>query len=590
MGEKVALGDVLAGKYRVEKVLGSGGMGVVVAARDEQRDLLVVLKFMADDALKDPDLVLRFLRDGRAVERLCSEHVARITDVGTLESGAPYRVMEHLEGSDLSAVLQSEGPQPIGSAADYIVQACEALGEAHGTGIVHRAIKPSNLFLTQRPNGSASIKVLDFGISKSELLGSSAAKLHATHSRAVLGSALYMAPEQMRAAPQVDARADIWALGVTLYELLTGRVPFEADSLPELALKVARGDPVSTRKIRSEIPSELDAVVLQCIEKDRDRRFSSAAMLASALAQFAVRRKAELPGATWSAERTQETPEDTFEDLTPVVPAPVVADSESESARPPQEAVLPPTPPPPLPTPAPPPALPTPLPLRAVTALRAIPPVARGSVPPVAQSAPSSGAAGAGPSGGPSQKPSGEHSRAWSVTAIGLLGVAGGVAAVVAVRSYESSGAAREITPVSKAVAAQVPKVAVSRAAAEWSAGRPPHVAVPPVQSPDPSSRIPTVSVNDLPTAPRPALAPLPYRPEQFPGPAPVQTATVAKPNCEVPYYIDERGHKRFRAECLESPSSDASPAPKSQTSVRPAPQAPATSLSSAADPLATPH
>jgi serine/threonine-protein kinase len=181
MGEKVAAGDVLAGKYRVERVLGSGGMGVVVAARHLQLDMLVALKFMTDDALKERGLVARFLREGRAAARLRSEHVARVTDVGTLESGAPYQVMEYLDGSDLSVLLSIEGPQPISSAVEYVVQACEALDEAHSAGIVHRDIKPSNLFLTKRLNGTACIKVLDFGISK--LVGHAARDARARRSR-----------------------------------------------------------------------------------------------------------------------------------------------------------------------------------------------------------------------------------------------------------------------------------------------------------------------------------------------------------------------------------------------------------------------
>jgi serine/threonine-protein kinase len=294
MGEKVAAGDVLAGKYRVEKVLGSGGMGVVVAARHVHLDVLVALKFMSEDALADKDLTARFLREARAAARLRSEHVVRVADVGTLESGAPYLVMEYLEGNDLSVLLANAGRQPIPSAAEFVVQACDALDEAHRAGIVHRDVKPSNLFLTTRPNGTPCIKVLDFGISKSERLGSLSAKMHATRPSALLGSPFYMAPEQMRAARDVDPRADIWALGATLYELLTGRVPFEAESLLDLAMRVANSDPAPPRSMRPEIPWVLEQIVLRCLQKDPEDRFVSARALAAALVAFAPRRDAPL--------------------------------------------------------------------------------------------------------------------------------------------------------------------------------------------------------------------------------------------------------------------------------------------------------
>ncbi|HZU82574.1 MAG TPA: serine/threonine-protein kinase [Polyangiaceae bacterium] len=289
MGEQVAKGDLLAGKYRVERVLGSGGMGVVVAARHLQLDVLVALKFMTEEARQDPDLVGRFLREARAAAQLRSEHIARVSDVGTLESGAPYQVIEYLEGCDLEAVLESDGPLPIDAAVEYAIQACDGLEQAHRAGIVHRDIKPSNLFLTTGAKGRPCIKVLDFGISKFQGLGASttSSKLRGTHARVVLGSPSYMAPEQMREARSVDRRVDIWALGATLYELVTGRLPFEAESLLELAFRIAQTEPTAPRALRAEIPPALEAIVLKCLEKDRARRFDSAQQLAAALAPFA---------------------------------------------------------------------------------------------------------------------------------------------------------------------------------------------------------------------------------------------------------------------------------------------------------------
>ena len=287
MTEKVAVGDVLAGKYRVERVLGAGGMGVVVAARHVHLDVLVALKFMSDEALKHPDLVERFVREARVAARLRSDHVARVTDIGTLESGVPYQVIEYLEGSDLAALLAREGALSVSRAAEYVVQVCDALDEAHEAGIVHRDIKPSNLFLTTRRNGSSCIKVLDFGISKFDWLNQSTAKLQRSQSGALLGSPFYMAPEQMRGGGGVDARTDIWAVGATLYELLSGALPFDAESLVELALQVVQDDPRPLREVRPDVPWELDQVVVRCLQKDPADRFRGARALALALAPFA---------------------------------------------------------------------------------------------------------------------------------------------------------------------------------------------------------------------------------------------------------------------------------------------------------------
>jgi len=277
-------GEMLAGKYRVERVLGSGGMGVVVAAVHVQLEQRVAIKFVRDEALGNTDAVQRFLREARAAVKLKSEHAAKVLDVGTLESGAPYMVMEYLEGSDLGAVLADHGTLTVQAAAEWIVQACEAIAEAHAMGIVHRDIKPQNLFLAKSVGGQAQIKVLDFGVSKS-LTSSGAGNL--TQTRAMLGSPLYMSPEQMRSSRDVDARADVWALGVVLYELLTRRWPFEAESMPELCLKVVGDPPVAITSIRGDIPKAMVDVIMRCLEKEPAKRYSNAAELASALEPLA---------------------------------------------------------------------------------------------------------------------------------------------------------------------------------------------------------------------------------------------------------------------------------------------------------------
>jgi serine/threonine-protein kinase len=279
-------GEILADKYQVERLLGVGGMGVVVAARHLQLDLPVALKFMTDETVRDYSLVARFLAEARATARLRGEHVVRVSDVGELASGTPYMVMELLQGQDLGALLASLGPPPVESAVDYVIQACEGLGEAHRAGFVHRDVKPSNLFLTRRSNGTPCIKVVDFGISKAVTMVESSDALHATTAQAVFGSPLYMAPEQMRAARDVDARADIWSLGASLYELLTGNLPFEAKSLVELAYRIANEPPPSIVQVRHDVSPGLERVVFRCLEKDRAHRFQDARSLAAALEPF----------------------------------------------------------------------------------------------------------------------------------------------------------------------------------------------------------------------------------------------------------------------------------------------------------------
>src|SRR4051812_480796 len=214
---EVYAGQILGGKYRVDRVLGAGGMGMVVAATHLQLDERIAIKFLLPEALRNPEAVARFGREAKAAVKIRGEHVARVIDVGSFENGAPYMVMEHLDGRDLSSFIHERGAMPMSDAVDAVLQACEALAEAHALGIVHRDLKPANLFLTRRPDGTPSIKVLDFGISK---LTAPGADHSMTKTSAVMGSPLYMSPEQMTASRGVDARTDIWALGVVLYELL----------------------------------------------------------------------------------------------------------------------------------------------------------------------------------------------------------------------------------------------------------------------------------------------------------------------------------------------------------------------------------
>jgi serine/threonine-protein kinase len=281
----VTEGQILAGKYRVEKVLGSGGMGVVVAAWHLELEQRVAVKFLHPLALERADTAERFRREARSAAKIRSEHVARVIDVGIMEGGVPYMVMEYLEGHDISDEMQKYGMLPISDAIDFVLQAIEALAEAHAAGIVHRDLKPANLFIAHRADGTRIVKVLDFGISKS-LLGGSVAELSLTRTSTLIGSPLYMSPEQMRSAKDVDTRTDIWSLGVILYEMITGQPPYTGDSIPALCASLLSDTPATMRSIRPEVPPELEEAVMRCLVKDRAGRFSTVSELARALAPF----------------------------------------------------------------------------------------------------------------------------------------------------------------------------------------------------------------------------------------------------------------------------------------------------------------
>jgi serine/threonine-protein kinase len=278
-------GDLLAGKYRVERVLGQGGMGVVVAAQHLTLRQTVAVKLLLPEAMERRDSVERFLREGRAAVSIQSEHIARVLDVGTLDSGQPFMVMEYLVGQDLGETVRSRGPLPISEAVDYVLQACEAIAEAHMLGIVHRDLKPANIFVTRRADGSPLVKVLDFGLSKVTKADTLEPSL--TSANTVMGSPYYMSPEQVRSLKSIDARADIWALGVILYELVSGKRPFAEESLGALFVMIGAEPPAPIRQYLPDIPPELEAIIYKCLEKAPANRYQTVAELARALAHFA---------------------------------------------------------------------------------------------------------------------------------------------------------------------------------------------------------------------------------------------------------------------------------------------------------------
>ncbi|MBA3393403.1 MAG: serine/threonine protein kinase [Deltaproteobacteria bacterium] len=278
------VGEVLADKYEVTKILGQGGMGVVVAARHRELDKLVALKFMHEEVAVNVTAIDRFLREARAAARLRSEHVGHVMDVGRLPNGVPYIVMEFLEGHDLSQVLELRGPLSVSDAVEYVLQTCEAIAEAHTHGIIHRDLKPQNLFLTMRPDGRPLVKVLDFGISKVQAAGGP------TATQQTMGTPAYMAPEQMRSARSADARADIWSIGVILYQLLSGSLPFNGETIAEIMLRVMSDPMVPIGTVRAGLPAPLVRAIEKCLEKDRNKRFDNVAQLAHELVPFAPER------------------------------------------------------------------------------------------------------------------------------------------------------------------------------------------------------------------------------------------------------------------------------------------------------------
>jgi serine/threonine-protein kinase len=254
-------------------------MGLVVKAWHLGLEEEVAIKMLRDDIAVADESIVRFIREAQAAAKLKSEHIARIIDVGTFSEGKPYLVMEFLEGQDIGQLLAERGRLQPSLAIDLVIQACEGLAEAHSLGIIHRDIKPTNLFLTSRPDGSVLLKILDFGISKSP----AGAELSLTQTWSLLGSPAYMSPEQMRSARHVDARTDVWSLGAVLYEALEGHLPFQADSFSEMCVMVAVEPPAPT----TATPRELAPIIARCLAKNPDERYRSVAELACDLACLA---------------------------------------------------------------------------------------------------------------------------------------------------------------------------------------------------------------------------------------------------------------------------------------------------------------
>ncbi len=300
VGAPVAEGTVLAGRYRIEHLLATGGIGAVVRAVDIKLDRHVAIKMMLPHTEKDPNVRSRFSLEAKLATRMRSEHVARVLDVGGEERGSQYIVYEYLVGEDLTTLLRRRGTLPIEEACEHVLQACEAMAEAHSLGIIHRDLKPANLFLTTRPDGGSSIKVIDFGIAKTIDFGREGleARPMLTIDK-MLGTPRYMSPEQIKSSSDVDVRTDIWGFGVILYELVTGECPFDAPTVNDVFAKVLHHTIAPPR----DLPAPLAAIIMRCLERDPALRPATVAELARDLAPYAP------PHARLSAARAERMSE-----------------------------------------------------------------------------------------------------------------------------------------------------------------------------------------------------------------------------------------------------------------------------------------
>jgi len=281
-------GDIVGGKYVLESLIGQGGMGAVFKAKHRGTGGVRAIKIMLADT-SNPEALQRFKNEARAAAEIQNEHVVRVDDVDE-EMGYAFMVLEYLEGEDLAQLVEREGRLPPHVAVNYTIQALQGIVQAHAMGIVHRDLKPSNLYLARRKDGSTTVKVLDFGISKASNASSALAQSPSalTSTKAMLGSPLYMSPEQLRSSKSVDQRADIWAIGIILYELLTRNVPFMGDNLGELFAAILETDPPRIIPLAPEVPPDLEAIVHRCLQRNRDHRFQTAQELTQALAPFAI--------------------------------------------------------------------------------------------------------------------------------------------------------------------------------------------------------------------------------------------------------------------------------------------------------------
>lgn len=329
-------GEVIDGKYRIDRMLGQGGMGAVAAAFHLLRKAPVALKFISPDIVRVPGAVERFVNEAVAASQIDSDHVVRIFDVGQMPSGLPYIVMEMMSGQDLAVVLEREGQggMPVPRAVHFVLQILRALQVAHAAGIIHRDLKPSNAFVITKDGEPDFVKLLDFGISKITQEASESAQ-HLTQTNTGLGTPLYMSPEQARNARDATPQSDIYSVSAILYELLTARTPYLADTPNDLLYKLFTTEPDDIRKLRPDLPEGLAAAVHRGLSKDAALRPSSVTELAEQIAPYADARSASIVARIGSArsvrhsapdaQRTLIAPQSSPLEQTALAPGPAAA-------------------------------------------------------------------------------------------------------------------------------------------------------------------------------------------------------------------------------------------------------------------------
>jgi serine/threonine-protein kinase len=282
VSESIALGTVIGRKYRVDEVVAEGGMGIVYKGWHLVLELPIAIKVVRPEYVNHHDVVSLFVTEAKANAQLRGLHVAHVLDMGRIENGPPFIVLEYLDGRDLRAALTAEGRMPLWRAASYLSQACDGVAEAHVRGIIHRDLKPENLFLARTLEGGEVLKVIDFGISKAPAYS----KRHLQLSNEGLGSPHYMAPEQISSPENVDGRSDVWSLGVVLFELLTSETPFHGDTVEAMCVQVLYHEPDRLRDLRPDLPASVEEIVARCLRKRPEERFQSVRELAAALEPY----------------------------------------------------------------------------------------------------------------------------------------------------------------------------------------------------------------------------------------------------------------------------------------------------------------
>lgn len=282
------IGDVLNERYIIENVIDRGGMGIVLGARHIRLNERVAIKILLPESSTNPNMIARFIREGQTIAQIKSDYVVRVLDVDATPAGMPFLVLEWLDGQDLKSFCRSRKADAveIGFAVRCILEACQALEVAHALGIVHRDIKPSNMFLCRGPRGSVRVKLIDFGISKKND-ASPIARDERTKTGIILGTTEYMSPEQIQSCSQVDGRADIWSLGVTLYKLVTGHTPFRASEPAATCALILGAAPLPPSALCPDLPADLETIILKCLDKNPANRYADVRELARALRPFA---------------------------------------------------------------------------------------------------------------------------------------------------------------------------------------------------------------------------------------------------------------------------------------------------------------